>query len=234
MDQLPPSDVPFWDRPEVVEFFAGRPPDRRLVARLGVAPTITSVLDIGCAGGRNCAHLAERGFDVWAVDTSDAMLSRTRERVARALGEQEAAQRVVRASMTDLGMFPPGRFDLVVALGVLQAAGSEAAWHRAAAEAARVLRPGGELLLSHFSPDTDPSGAGEGLTPVPGQPHAYSGFGGERSLILLHPDELDAWMGRHRLVPLVPTASVRVPFRQGFRTTVNAHYRRLGPAKASR
>ena len=32
-----------------------------------------TVLDLGCAGGRNTVLLAERGFDVWAVDASDAV-----------------------------------------------------------------------------------------------------------------------------------------------------------------
>ena len=38
------------------------------------------VLDIGCAGGRNAVYLARLGFDVHALDASEAMVAETRRR----------------------------------------------------------------------------------------------------------------------------------------------------------
>ena len=69
----------FWEDPDRVEQFAGREPDRRLLELLDSfeAPRTTRVLDLGCAGGRNTAVLAERGFDVLAIDSSSSMVART-------------------------------------------------------------------------------------------------------------------------------------------------------------
>ncbi|MDR7392424.1 MAG: class I SAM-dependent methyltransferase, partial [Armatimonadota bacterium] len=81
---------PFWERPEVVERFASRPPDDRMVALLSDAPRATRVLDLGCAAGRNTEWLAREGFDVYACDASQAMVAYTRKRLAPWLGEAEA------------------------------------------------------------------------------------------------------------------------------------------------
>ena len=76
--------------------FAARPPDRRLLQLLKhyQQPQQTRVLDLGCAGGRNTIVLADQGFDVYALDTSCAMVEKTRERLAIVLGGEEARKRV--------------------------------------------------------------------------------------------------------------------------------------------
>ena len=43
-----------------------------------------AVLDVACGGGRNAIFLAERGFDVTAVDVSDEALDRARRRADEA------------------------------------------------------------------------------------------------------------------------------------------------------
>ena len=40
-------------------------------------PSRVRVLDLGCAGGRNTVVLAERGFDLEALDASAAMVAKT-------------------------------------------------------------------------------------------------------------------------------------------------------------
>ena len=40
---------------------------------------ITRVLDIGCGTGRNAVHLANQGFDVYAVDSSNVAVNKTKE-----------------------------------------------------------------------------------------------------------------------------------------------------------
>lgn len=97
---------PRWEDPEVVARFAARDPDLRLQALLagegeyGVVrhswapPPAPRVLDIGCAGGRNAVWLAREGADVWAIDSSSAMVTETRRRLSENLSADVAERRV--------------------------------------------------------------------------------------------------------------------------------------------
>jgi SAM-dependent methyltransferase len=214
---------PFWERPEVVDQFASRAPDHRLVRLVEeyARPEATRVLDLGCAGGRNTVLLAERAFDVRAVDASAAMVERTRERVAAVLGPERARERIRLGRMDDLSPFADGRFDLVVALGIYHGAGSRAEWERAVAETARVLKPGGRVLVNHFTPEVDLTG--EGVRPVAGEPDVYEGLADGWG-VLLDADALDTAMARHGLLPEVPSETVRVETERGRRVSVNALY----------
>jgi SAM-dependent methyltransferase len=145
-----------WSDPEMVERFAAREPDVRLTELLGryEDPAATRVLDLGCAGGRNTELLARRGFDVVALDVAPAMREAVRARLAPVVGEAEATRRVLDGEMRDLSRFADGTFDLVVALGVFHQARSRTEWDEALTEAARVLAPGGRILISNFAPGT--------------------------------------------------------------------------------
>ena len=219
------EDNRFWEEREQVERFAAREPDHRLVALIEGydAPAKTRVLDIGCAGGRNTDLLASRGFDVFAIDASAAMVERTRQRVAAILGEAEAQRRVWRATMDDLSAFASGSFDLVVALGVFHAATSNRQWQRALSEAARVLAPRGVMLVSVFSSKTDMTGGG--ITPVPGEPNVYDGLPSGRHY-LVGAESLDREMAGRGLETVEPTTTLTVALDPGQRVTVNALYRK--------
>ena len=93
-----------WNDPERVECFASRDPDHRLVELVEALPYPrgVTVLDLGCAGGRNAEYLARHELDLHALDVAEAMVARTRERVAVVLGAEEAEARVVRGTMDDL------------------------------------------------------------------------------------------------------------------------------------
>ena len=216
---------PFWEQNEQVEKFAAREPDRRLVALLGdyEEPGATRVLDIGCAGGRNTELMVSRGFDVFAVDTSNAMVERTRERIVWIVGQDEARRRVYVASMADLAGFVDASIHLVVALGVYHSADSRDQWNRALAETARVLMGDGCVLVSNFSPRSDLTG--EGLTEVDGEPGVFEGLPSGRH-VLLEAGDLDTEMERHGLVPVVATNTVFVDTERGRRVTVNGLYRK--------
>lgn len=216
-----------WNDPEVVEMFATRDPDVRMLELLDsfAAPAETPVLDLGCAGGRNTVALAERGFDVYAVDAAPAMVERTRGRVAALLGMGEAERRVRLGRMEDLRYFADGFFRLVVALGVFQAVPALELWHRAVAETARTLRRGDLLLVSHFTPASDLTG--EALCAVPGEPTVFEGLPGGGRAVLLDRGELDAAFAIHGFVPDVPSRTVEVTLDAGRRrVTTNALYRR--------
>lgn len=215
---------PFWDSPENVERFAAREPDVRLMelVREFPDPGRVRVLDVGCAAGRNAVALAERGFAVEALDGSAAMAARTRERLALVLGAEEAARRVFVGAMDDLSAFPDGRFDLVVALGIYHCARSRAEWDRALSESARVLAPGGRLLVSVFTPETDLTGGG--IRAIPGEPGVYEGFDSGGRHVLVHADELDREMARFGLVAAEPTRTARPKVETGRRVSANGLY----------
>lgn len=217
----------FWEDPEVVERFASRAPDKRLLALLDdyADPAAIRVLDIGCAGGRNSVLLVEAGFDVQARDSSTAMVEETRRRVARVLGKNAAEARVRNGRMDELQEFDDRSFDLVVSLGVLHQAQSWPEWERAAAECARVLRPGGRLLLSAFTPETDLTGSG--VRQVAGEQHVYEGLPGGRT-VLLDPASLDAELRRFGFEPEAPTAIGRTIMGETRRVSANGLYRKTG------
>ncbi len=215
----------FWERSEQVDRFAGREPDQRLLRLIESYsdPTAVRVLDLGCAGGRNTVVLAERGFDVHAIDSSRAMVERTRSRVAVVLGLDATKKRVRLGRMERLEEFDSGTFHLVVALGVYHSATCREEWDRALSETARVLVPGGLALVASFSPRSDPRG--EGLRPVAGAPHVYEGFESGR-MYLLEAEDLDVEVARHGLTPAAITETVEVPTETGRRVTVNGLYRK--------
>lgn len=215
----------YWEDAEQVARFAQREPDRRLAELLEffVQPSQTRVLDLGCAAGRNTVLLARAGFDFYAVDTSAAMVEKTRERVTAIVGVTSAADRVRVGAMEDLLGFDDEFFSLVVSLGVYHQARSPGQWLQALDETCRVLAPEGLLLTASFSPASQPHG--EPLRPVPGQDHMFDGF---RSgpLCLVDAAQFDNTMNRHGLLPETPTYAVRVPTDEGYRVTVNGLYRK--------
>lgn len=214
-----------WERTDSVQKFAKRDPDLRMLDLLAgySDPASVRVLDLGCAAGRNTVVLAERGFDVHARDGSRAMTSHTEQRLAAILGDEKAERRVRRGAMDDLTQFDDCDFELVVALGVYHCASSREEWDRSLDESARVLAPGGRLLVAVFTPETDLHGTGIRL--VSGEEHLYDGFSSGRTF-LVDAETLDAQMAQRGLTPAAPTKTVSVPLEKGRRVVANALYQK--------
>ncbi len=102
-----------------------------------------AVLEIGCGTGRNTVALAERAARVLALDFSEGMLEKARERVRSE--NVEFARHDIREP------WPAGEnaFDLVIETLVLEhIAGLKPVFQ----EAFRVLNPGGEFFLCELHP----------------------------------------------------------------------------------
>ena len=165
-----------WNRPQVVDGFARATPNPQLMmyARWRRRPwTATRVLDIGCGAGRNAVPLALDGFNVTAIDRSRPMLA------AAAHRDSTGRVKIIEGAMDDL---PIGNrtIDLIVAHGIWNLARSDAEFHRATAEAARVATPGAALFVFTFSRSTLlPEAA-----PIGGQRFTFDQFSGEPQIFL--------------------------------------------------
>jgi predicted O-methyltransferase YrrM len=119
-----------------------------LFERWGLLDPDRAALEIGCGIGRFQVALASRLGEVWGIDISEGMIAAARRRAA-GLGNVHFAA----GSGRDLAPFPDDRFDLVFGVDsfpYLQQAGPElVATHFA--EAARVLKPGGDFAILNFS-----------------------------------------------------------------------------------
>jgi ubiquinone/menaquinone biosynthesis C-methylase UbiE len=149
------------EQPAVWELIDGLPPGR--------------ALDAACGTGRHARRLVELGHEVTGVDQSEGMLTLARENVA---GAQFMPGDLSRLPFEDAS------FDLAVcalALEHFEALGTPIA------ELARVVRPGGRVILSESHPT---------IRAIGGAPHfvdATGGHGVVRSHPHLHADYLDAF-----------------------------------------
>lgn len=218
------SGEDFWEQREQVEHFAAREPDVRLARLIAEYPdpAAVRVLDLGCAGGRNTVLLAQRGFDVWAVDSSHAMVEKTRARLSLIVGPGQARLRVRRGAMDRLDGVEAASVDLLVALGVYHCASRPEQWTGALSESARVLKIGGRCLVSVFTPETDLTG--QGLRRSSLDANVYEGFpGGQRSYLVDAPS-LDREMSRHGLSTVGTTVTARREAGPGRRVSANGLY----------
>ena len=117
------------------------------------------VLDVGCGTGRHSAYLVELGHTVTGVDVSPEMLH-----VAR---RKTRAARFVEGPMAPLP-FDEGQFDgAVCALALSHVANI----NEPIAELARVVRPGGRLVVSDFHPFMVLLGGQAGFRTTDGTPN---------------------------------------------------------------
>ncbi len=101
-------------------------------------------LDLGCGPGWFGLRLLKAGFHVTFLDLSRSMLDEARARV-EALRRPEEAE-FVKADMQDLGALESGRYAFATAQG--DTLGFCARPRGALAELARVMAPGGKIVLS--------------------------------------------------------------------------------------
>ena len=124
-----------YDRP--LRLFAIEEPSMR---RLLDALPVGDVLDAACGTGRWAAHLAARGHNVTGVDQSPAMLERARTKLPHA--------RFLLGELTRLPLPDTAVDAAVCALALVHVADLDTA----ISEIARVVRPGGRVVVSDVHP----------------------------------------------------------------------------------
>ena len=110
-----------------------------------VAVAGSRVLDVGCGNGNAALALARRDANVTAIDPSSRLLSMARERFI----EAELAADFVEGGAESLP-FDTGSFDSAVSVFAMIFAPDPAA---AASEIARVVRPGGRVVIATWLPE---------------------------------------------------------------------------------
>lgn len=98
-------------------------------------------LDLGCGGGVHACFLAREGFRVTAVDASLTAVARTIRRL-----KTEGLHATVGIRRIERIEFPESSFDLVLCVGVLDAAGPDAA-REAVRRASVCMKPGARGLF---------------------------------------------------------------------------------------
>jgi ubiquinone/menaquinone biosynthesis C-methylase UbiE len=121
--------------------------DADVVRRAPLALDGSDVLELGCGTGKNTTHLAERARSVLALDFSAGMLARARQRLTAA---GAAHVRFARHDVREPWPVAGAAVDVVVGNLVLEHVVRLAPVF---AEAARVLRPGGQLWLCELHPE---------------------------------------------------------------------------------
>lgn len=102
------------------------------------------LVDLGCGGGELCAHAATLGFAVIGIDSAEGMVA---EAEARRMSLPPDVQKRLALAQADIfaNGLPAGGADAVTAIGLLEYLDDD---HAFLTEAARLLRPGGVLVIS--------------------------------------------------------------------------------------
>jgi ubiquinone/menaquinone biosynthesis C-methylase UbiE len=147
--------------------------DQRVLQETLADRHFNSILEIGCGTGKNTTSLAQIGTYVHALDFSEGMIEKAREKVQA---------RNVKFSVADLTQKWPcenAAYDLIVCSLVLE---HIADLSFIFSEASRVLARGGRFLINELHPFRQYEGkqavfqGGEGVTEIPAFMHHISDF----------------------------------------------------------
>ena len=117
--------------------------DAAVLRRTPLALDGKDVLELGCGTGKNTAYLASKAGKVFALDFSEGMIARAHERLTT------SNVRFIRHDVRDLWPLEAESVDIVVGNLILEHVHDLAPVYF---EAARVLRPGGQLFFCELHP----------------------------------------------------------------------------------
>lgn len=204
----------FWNDPAIVKEFAGYPAPQYWVDFLKDLPNSANLraVDVGCGGGRNTQLLLDLGFQVWACDVHEGMVTSTKKRVADKLGEAEAGKRVIAASFLQLP-YEDAEFDVVIASGVLHNTETIEEELQGITELSRIIKPGGYACVNVFYQGVVP----EELKPARADGRVFFTREG-LYMTLLTKEELMAAFGKHGLHPVGDIATYESNVNTGVRS----------------
>jgi SAM-dependent methyltransferase len=130
----------------------------RLLRTFASVPATSRVLDFGCGQGIHTAPLLLLGFDVYAWEDDEHMVSAVRTLLSEKLDSREAERRVSYFPRLDASGHPGALFDWVVAFDLSDKVSSREELVGLLREVHRLLVPGGWVYLAvrsipaHFNP----------------------------------------------------------------------------------
>jgi ubiquinone/menaquinone biosynthesis C-methylase UbiE len=142
----------FWNDFENIKWFKDEPaPQYWIEFFKNSAGKSLKALDLGCGAGRNTEVLFKLGFDTYACDFYENMVSTTRKRLIDAGIDRELVE--ARVGIGDMLEIPyqDNFFDLVLSNGVYHNAYNMEELNTAFKETSRVLKKGGHLCFNMFS-----------------------------------------------------------------------------------
>ena len=162
-----------------LEIGPARSEDAAALARIGLLGDVAfyreravasggPVLEIGCGTGRLTIPMARAGVEVWAVDSSGAMLDQLRAKLADEPPDVRARIRVVHQEASTLALPACAAALVILPFNLLMLIPDGEQERRALCAAARHLRPGGSFALDVMNPATLPQQADS--APAPSQP----------------------------------------------------------------
>ncbi|MBX7199754.1 MAG: class I SAM-dependent methyltransferase [Rhodospirillaceae bacterium] len=105
------------------------------------------LLDAGCGGAALVIHFQSLGWDCYGFDGASNMVKVAHDNLKECGLE---TSRVTQGDVTDLRAYGDASFDIVISAGVMEYLNLEEE-KRAMAEAHRVLKPGGHLLVENIN-----------------------------------------------------------------------------------
>lgn len=104
------------------------------------------LLDAGCGKGRNLVYFFRNGFDVFAIDRSEASVEEVRRLAVPWYGDSRAVEQI-RQEPVEKMSFANDSFDAVICNAVLHFAEDDRHFRQMVSELWRVLKPGGLLFI---------------------------------------------------------------------------------------
>lgn len=174
------KDEIFWNKKDTRVEFENMPPKKYITDEIDKFKKNSSVLDIGCGGGRYSRYLKNNGYQVTAMDKYPNM----------AISLKDDNIEFYEGTIDSIP-FEDYTFDNLICIGVLHNAISIKEYETAIKEMYRVLNKGGYLLFSVFTNDV----LSDDLTYI--DKHLYD-IDGREPMILLSKKEIIKLMNKNK------------------------------------
>jgi 2-polyprenyl-3-methyl-5-hydroxy-6-metoxy-1,4-benzoquinol methylase len=140
------SNTTYWECKETTKLFQNNPPSEMVQSYAGLLNHGSSVLDLGCGGGRHTKMLLKMGHKVHFVDKYTSMIQATLESIGSDFSGQYTFQQ---GSIVDFA--GKSQYDMSVVWGVFHQAESYEEFLNSVLLQKAALKQGGMLLANVFA-----------------------------------------------------------------------------------